>query len=67
MEVDIMGATVGILVRNATVEESGFSAEDVTLTYTGAAAKLEQHSRKVAKAAKKKKSDSSRNSPPPSN
>lgn len=41
MEVDIMGATVGILVRNATVEESGFSAEDVTLTYTGAAAKLE--------------------------
>ncbi|MFN8395447.1 MAG: DUF4157 domain-containing protein [Bacteroidia bacterium] len=41
IEVDIMGATVGILVRNATVEEDGFSAEDITLSFTGAAAKRE--------------------------
>jgi hypothetical protein len=39
IQVDIMGATVGIKLQDATVEENGFSAEKVTLTYTGAAAK----------------------------
>lgn len=39
IQVDIMGATVGIKLEDATVEENGFSAEKVTLTFTGAAAK----------------------------
>jgi hypothetical protein len=42
IEVDIMGATVGIHVHEATIEENGFSADNVTLTYTGAAYKQQQ-------------------------
>jgi hypothetical protein len=41
IEVDIMGATVGIYINKATVEENGFSADDITLRFTGAAAKQE--------------------------
>jgi hypothetical protein len=41
IEVDIMGATVGVYINNATIEENGFSADDVTLKFTGAAAKKE--------------------------
>lgn len=42
IEVDILGATVGIQINKATIEENGFAADDVTLTYTGAAAKENQ-------------------------
>ncbi len=39
IEVDIMGATVGVYIKKAKIEETGFSADDITLKFTGSAAK----------------------------